>query len=306
MEIKKFRCKVCGYIHEGTEPPAECPVCKAPASEFEEVTSASSSAPQRKGINTGSNGYTMIYMIVIIVIVSLLLSITSGVLKGRQTENVKLDKKKQILSSLPAVDFSADAAKAFESAIVKYVMLDAEGNVVKELDPVADFDYAVSEGAEYPMYVAEVDGETKYILPMNGAGLWGAIWGYIAVNEDRNTVYGVYFSHASETPGLGAEIVTPAFRDPFVGKHLLNGEGKFVSIAVMKTGQTAEGQDQVDAISGGTITSNGVATMLASSLGNYKAFLEGAKGCAAKPAAADVATAGVTDTAMVEPENIGE
>lgn len=300
METKRFKCKVCGYIHEGTEPPAECPVCKAPASEFEELK-----PEKKKGFSTNSNGYTLIYMIVIIVVVSLLLSITSGVLKGRQMDNVKLDKKKQILSSLPAIDFSADAAKAFEETITKYVILDAQGNIVKELDPVKDFDYTVAE-AEYPMYVANVNGATKYILPMNGAGLWGALWGYIAIEEDRNTVYGVYFSHASETPGLGAEIVTPKFRDPFVGKHLLNAEGKFVSIAVMKTGQTADGQEQVDAISGGTITSNGVATMLSSSLGNYKTFLENAKQCAASPAAADVSAAGVADTAMVEPENIGE
>ena len=268
METKKFKCKVCGYIHEGNEAPAECPQCKAPASEFEEIAS------KKKGLNTSSNSYTMIYMIVIIVIVSLLLSIVSGVLKGRQMENVKLDKKKQILSSLPAVDFTADAAATFEQTIVKYVMLDADGKVVKELDPVADFDYKVNAKAEYPMYVAEVEGATKYILPMNGAGLWGAIWGYIALDEDYNTVHGVYFSHASETPGLGGEIVTPAFRDPFVGKHLLNADGKFASIAVMKVGQRADGQDQVDAISGGTITSKGVETMLKSSLGAYAAFLE--------------------------------
>lgn len=217
-------------------------------------------------------------------------------------ENVKLDKKKQILSSLPTVDFSADAAATYAQTVVKYIILDAQGNVVKELDPVEDFDYKPVEDVEFPMYVATVEGATKYIMPMNGAGLWGAIWGYMAVNDDRNTVYGVYFSHASETPGLGAEIATPIFQDPFVGKHLLNADGQFVSIAVMKTGQKAEGQEQVDAISGGTITSNGVATMLSTSLGNYKAFLEGAK----QSAAAGVSAENAADTAMVEPENIGE
>lgn len=301
METKKFKCKVCGYIHEGSAAPAECPVCKAPASEFEEII------PKKKGFNTGSNSYTMIYMVVIIVIVSLLLSITSGVLKGRQNENVKLDKKKQILSSLPAVDFQNDAAKTFAETIVKYVMLDADGNIVKELDAVKDFDYKIADG-EYPVYIAAVDGATKYILPMTGAGLWGAIWGYIALDDDRNTVYGVYFSHASETPGLGAEIVTPKFRDPFVGKHMLDATGKFVSIAVMKTGQKADGMEQVDAISGGTITSKGVETMLASSIGHYKAFLESA---AAEPAAGEETAiedtaAGESGNNMVEPENIGE
>lgn len=296
METKKWKCKVCGYIHEGDKAPAECPLCKAPASEFEEVKAA------KKGLNTSSNSYTMIYMIVIIVIVSLLLSIISGALKGRQMDNVKLDKKKQILSSLPAVDFSADAAAAYEQTIAKYLILDAKGNQVKDLNPVADFDYKPVEGEEFPIYVAMIDGQKKYIMPVNGAGLWGAIWGYVAVNEDRNTIYGVYFSHASETPGLGAEIVTPGFRDPFIGKHLLR-DGKFASIAVMKSGQTADGMDQVDAISGGTITSKGVETMLATTLANYSAFLEQAATAAAEPAAEVVAPA---ENSMVEPENIGE
>lgn len=268
METKKFKCKVCGYIHEGNEAPAECPVCKAPASEFEEIKS------KKKGLDTGSNSYTMTYMVVIIVIVSLLLSITSGVLKGRQDENVKLDKKKQILSSLPAIDLTkGDAATIYAETVKDFYMLDSEGNIVKELDPVEDFSYKPEEG-EYPLYIADVDGNAKVILPVNGAGLWGAIWGYVALDEDRNTVNGVYFSHASETPGLGAEIVTPKFRNPFVGKHLLNADHQFVSIAVMKAGQTAEGMEQVDAISGGTITSKGVETMLLTGLGNYKAFLE--------------------------------
>lgn len=225
-------------------------------------------------MNTNKNSYTLVYMVVIIVIVSLLLSITSGVLKSRQTENVKLDKKKQILSSLPAIDLAnGDAAQLYEATIEEFNMLDAEGNVVRKLNPVDDFDYKPAEG-EFPIYVANVEGTTKYILPMNGAGLWGAIWGYVALNDDRNTVNGIFFSHASETPGLGAEIVTPKFRDPFIGKHLLDANGKFVSIAVMKAGQKSEDMEQVDAISGGTITSKGVETMLQSSLGNYTAFLE--------------------------------
>lgn len=268
METKKFKCKVCGYIHEGNAAPAECPVCKAPASEFEEIVS------KKKGFNTSSNSYTMIYMVVIIVIVSLLLSITSGVLKSRQDENVKLDTKKQILSSLPAINLeNGDAAQLYEATIKEFWMLDAEGEAVKRLNPIDDFDYEPAED-EYPLYVADIDGETKYIYPVNGAGLWGAIWGYVALNDDNNTVYGVYFSHASETPGLGAEIVTPKFRNQFVGKHMLDANGEFASIAVMKAGQKADGKEQVDAISGGTITSKGVETMLMSSLIHYAPFLK--------------------------------
>ena len=230
-------------------------------------------------------------MVVIITIVSLLLSITSGSLKSFQEDNVRLDTKKQILNSLPGVELGEDAAATYAATIKEYNMLDAEGNVVKKLDPVADFDIKAAEG-EFPMYVAEVNGETKYILPMNGAGLWGAIWGYMALNDDRNTVFGVFFNHAGETPGLGAEIVTENFRNPFIGKHLLNANNEFVSIAIEKAGTKVEGRDQVDAISGGTITSKGVETMLSTSLGNYEKFL-------AAPAA--IVVEEVADSVIVEP-----
>ena len=93
------------------------------------------------------------------------------------------------------------------------------------------------------------------------------------MNDDKNTVYGVYFSHASETPGLGANIVAPKFRDQFVGKEVMKN-GTFASIAVMKAGQMADEQDQVDAISGGTITSKGVESMLKNCIGNYITFLK--------------------------------
>ena len=229
-------------------------------------------------------------MVVIITIVSLLLSITSGSLRSFQEDNVRLDTKKQILNSLPGIELGEDAAATYAATIKEYNMLDAEGNVVKSLDPVADFDIKAEEG-QFPMYVAEVNGETKYILPMNGAGLWGAIWGYMALNDDRNTVFGVFFNHAGETPGLGAEIVTEKFRNPFIGKELLKN-GKFASIAIEKAGTKVEGRDQVDAISGGTITSKGVEAMIATSLSSYEKFLT---------APAAIVVEEVADSVIVEP-----
>ena len=95
MATKKFRCKVCGYIHEGDKAPDVCPVCQAPASEFEEITEPGE-GKKKKGVNTNGNSYTLIYMTVIIVIVSLLLSVVSGILKERQNKNVRLDTMKQI------------------------------------------------------------------------------------------------------------------------------------------------------------------------------------------------------------------
>jgi Na+-transporting NADH:ubiquinone oxidoreductase subunit C len=208
-------------------------------------------------------------MVVIIAIVALVLSLTSGALKPLQNANVELDRKKQILSSLPTVDLkNANIEKIYSQYIKNFVLLNKNGETVKEN---VDFKYEPTKD-ELPLYIAEVDGQTKYIVPLNGAGLWGAIWGYIALNDDKNTVYGVYFSHASETPGLGSNIVEKSFRQPFEGKHILNADGAFVSIAVEKKGQKANGKEQVDAISGGTITSKGVEAMLENSMKAYKDF----------------------------------
>ncbi len=275
--MKKFRCKICGYVHEGDAAPDACPLCKAPASEFVELTEEGAPAPNaKKRLNKNSNVYTLIYMVVMVAIVSLLLSITSGSLKETQNKNVKLDKMKQILSSTPegetALMNGADAQELFASTIKEYIILDAEGNLLDSKDPVADFDYKPAEG-EYPVYVADVEGAKKYIIPMNGAGLWGAIWGYVALNDDRNTIHGIFFAHASETAGLGSEIVANKFRDPFQGKKILDAQDEFMSIYIAKTGQKSPtGQEQVDNISGATVTCKGVEAMIESSLKNYAVF----------------------------------
>lgn len=231
-------------------------------------------------MNTNKNSYTLIYAVVMVVVVALLLALVSSGLKDIQNNNVKLDKKKQILSSLNIQLDGLDANTLYEQHIVKELVLNIKGEVVSEKMGEAFVIDVIKENAkaeaerQLPLYVAEVDGQTKYIITMRGAGLWGPIWGYIALNDDKNTVFGTYFSHASETPGLGAEIALPAFQNKFVGKHILNDARDFVSIAVMKPGQTAEGQDYVDGISGGTITSKGVEAMLLKSIGQYEAYLK--------------------------------
>jgi len=139
-------------------------------------------------------------------------------------------------------------------------------------DPAFSTELGSDDLQGLPVYEAQV-GETKvYVLPMRGAGLWGPIWGYLAVEADGSTVYGSEFGHASETPGLGAEIVEPAFRSQFSGKELIK-ENEFRSIAVVKPGQRVASRDYVDGISGGTITSKGVDAMLLNSIGDYEKFL---------------------------------
>lgn len=235
-------------------------------------------------MDTNKNSYTIIYAAVMVIVVALLLALVSSGLKETQTTNVKLDKKKQILSALQINLEDQDAAALYDQYIVKELVVNTKAEILSEVRGQAfDIDVVKEtakqlEDRKLPVYVAQMEGQTKYIIPLRGAGLWGPIWGYVALNDDKNTVFGTYFSHASETPGLGAEIALPKFQQQFVGKHILNDRNEFVSIAVMKAGQNSDTQEQVDAISGGTITSKGVEAMLLNSIGQYEAFLNKSNG----------------------------
>lgn len=218
-----------------------------------------------KGFSTNSNTYTIVYAVVMVVIVAFLLAFAHSALGPTQEENVRLDTKKQILSALNINEFT-DAQATFSKNVVK--ILDNNG---AEKCAVADFDVTGSDKNDV-IYQCSVDGATKYVIPMNGNGLWGAIWGYIALDENKSTVYGIYFNHASETAGLGAEIVKPAFCNQFKNKNIQR-DGVLTSIAVVKKGQVAEGKDYVDGISGGTITSSAVSVMVETSLKKFEGFL---------------------------------
>lgn len=220
-------------------------------------------------MNKNSNVYTIIYASVMVIIVAFLLAFVSSSLKDRQDKNVELDKMKQILSSL---NVSADEMSDPEAAYAKYVkadqLLDMDGNVIAENGGFAIESKKIAE--ELPLYVCDVNGETKYVAPLYGAGLWGPIWGYISFNADKKTVFGTYFSHEGETPGLGAEITTPAFQSRFEGKTLQ--ENGNVKISVVKNGKVSDASCEVDGITGGTITSKGVNAMLHDCLSKYANF----------------------------------
>lgn len=231
-------------------------------------------------MNTNSNSYTMIFATIMVVIVALVLAFVSGSLKEKQTGNVELDKKKQILTSLNIDTKDQDVNAIYNQYIVEEIVINANAEVIDNPKTEA-FNIVIKkelaqklEDRELPLYIANVDGKTKYVISLFGAGLWGPIWGYVALDEDKNTIFGTYFSHASETPGLGAEIVYPAFQQQFTGKKILNDKQEFVSVAIMKPGQTTDEQDYVDGISGGTITSKGVEAMLMNCIGQYEKYLQ--------------------------------
>ena len=229
-------------------------------------------------MNRENSGYTIIYAAVMVIIVALGLAFTHQALSDRQTANVNIDKMQQILRSLNINASAAEAQQVYDELVQNAYLITPDGVKVEGSEGTTPDDPAFStelddeSAAGLPVYEAEVDGSLKYIIPMQGAGLWGPIWGYLAVEGDGSTVYGSEFGHASETPGLGAEIVTPTFRKQFIGKELFK-EGNFVSVAVVKPGRSAANRDYVDGISGGTITSQGVDKMLLNSVGEYKSFL---------------------------------
>ncbi|MBO5665412.1 MAG: NADH:ubiquinone reductase (Na(+)-transporting) subunit C [Bacteroidaceae bacterium] len=245
-------------------------------------------------MDTNSDVYAVLYSAVVVVIVAFLLAGVSSALKPMQDANVELDKKKQILASLNERNL-ADAAATYDALIVADPIVDAQGNVVAENGGFEVANDAVSED-NLPLYIAEIDGATKYILPMTGNGLWGGIWGYLALNDDCNTIYGVYFSHASETPGLGAEIAGDKFQGRFPGKKVY-GENGEVGLSVLK--KSADAEFHVDAVSGATITCNGVDAMLKLKLSPYYKYLNSLT--KSVPASVVVPAEPVATDANVEP-----
>lgn len=222
-------------------------------------------------MNTNSNSYTIIYASVLVIIVAFLLAFVNSSLRELQGKNVELDTKKQILSALNVRD--VEDVDAEYNKYVKADMLMQEDGSLKENEGkfATSYEKEVKENHRLHVFVCEVDRNVKYVIPVYGTGLWGAIWGYVALNADKNTVYGTYFSHASETPGLGAEIASEPFQNEFKDKNVMDGES--IGLSVVKNGKVVNAEYQVDGISGGTITSVAVDQMLKNCMGQYTEFL---------------------------------
>ena len=230
-------------------------------------------------MKTNSNSYTIIYSVIIVVIVAFLLAFVSQALKPMQDANVALDKKKQILNSLNIRDLNdAQADAKYKEVIVADRVIDEKGKVLLPGTTGGEnagfkLDSKDYKEGKLTLYICRVNGETKYVIPVYGMGLWGPISGYIALNADKSTVYGVYFNHESETAGLGAEIKdNKAWQEKFQGKKLFkNGDDKAIALSVEK--KVEDPTTQVDAVTGATLTSNGVRDMLHEALGKYLVFI---------------------------------
>lgn len=225
-----------------------------------------------------SNTYTVIYIIVMVLVVGTALAFTSLSLRDRQQANANADRMRQILASARITAPADSVLQVFASRITATPVYNSQGKMTGDdafsVDVAAQSRLPESE-RQLPVFVCQAaDNTTKYILPLYGAGLWGPIWGYIAFDSDGSTIYGAYFAHQGETPGLGAEIEKPSFSSQFEGKTMFKGD-RFMPVTVVKKGQKpAGGEDYVDGVSGGTITSKGVAAMIDNCLVPYQAFLK--------------------------------
>lgn len=224
-----------------------------------------------------SSKYIFIFSIVMVVVVAVFLALAATLLQPRQNKNIEIDKKKSMLESIGIVAAPENTESLYDKHITNSFVLNSKGEEVEGVDA-----FTVDLRAEQrkpldqqnlPVFRAQsAEGEELIIIPLQGKGLWGPIWGYISLESDMNTIHGVTFDHKGETPGLGAEINTSEFEGMFEGKTLYEN-GKFVSIGVLKGGAREDDPHNVDAISGGTITSKGLEKMLLDGIMKYNDYL---------------------------------
>ncbi|MBN1355733.1 NADH:ubiquinone reductase (Na(+)-transporting) subunit C [bacterium] len=228
-----------------------------------------------------SNRYTMIFALVVCVSCSVLLAIAAESLKPSIQQNMRFDVQRNILKAMGLLKNVPDAGRPEIETIyrerIEEKVVDAQGNIVTgkkpaDLDPRTDTEL-------YPVYVNTVnDRVTAYCFPVSGKGLWSTIYGYIALENDGETVKGITFYKHGETPGLGGEIEKEWFTENFEGKKLFDPEGKFTPLMVAK-GRVNEFLPQekknhmVDGISGATLTGRGINIFLEKDIEKYLPFL---------------------------------
>ncbi len=244
-------------------------------------------------MDRSSNAYTFIFAIIMVIVVGAVLAFTSISLKEKQNANVKQEKMQNILYTVGVdsieqngelVPLSRPLAEAnFKKFITKQVALNNKGEVVENGDEAFETDLELAKEAgkpeneqKFPLYEAEVDGEKYYIIPLRGTGLWDAIWGYISLKDDVNTVKGVVFDHKGETTGLGGEITKAWFQERFADEKIFDSSGNLVGVSVVKGygGGNNKDDNAVDAISGATITGDGVTKMISKRLKYYLPYFK--------------------------------
>ena len=238
-------------------------------------------------MNTNGNTYTVIYSTVLVILVAAILAFVAMSLQDKQNENIKIETITKVLSAAAqsdealTIDETTDVLAMYAEKITDAFNVDGLGNVKEHLNmgkenvrdikvpstadlkkqndilkKIADAKDEASKAAlleslDLPVFVFDINGRTVTVIPCYGAGLWGPIWGYIALAEDGKTIVGAIFDHKGETPGLGAKIAEAPFYTSFQGKAFGTGEKVFA----VEKGKHEDDPTCVDAISGATITS---------------------------------------------------
>ena len=229
-------------------------------------------------MDRNSNTYTFVFAVVMVTVVAAALAFTATTLKPLQAENVRQEKMQNILSTIGINISRKEASEQFSEFVKQELALNADGTINEDVDAfkielMKETKKSKDEQA-FPLYIAEKEGKKFYVIPLFGAGLWKEIWGYVALDQDKNTIVGASFDHAGETAGLGAEINQSWYEDQYIGKTIMDDNNNFVSVQAVKSSATADPMHSVDAISGGTITSDGVSNMLEERLGNYLPYFK--------------------------------
>ena len=230
-----------------------------------------------------SNLYTFLFATLMVLVVATVLAYTSQSLKGLQDENIRKEKMQNILSTIGINVTRDESEQLYKKYIIEELALKIDGSVNSKINPFSDIVLAKEIKKDYkdqhfPLYIAEIDSEKYYIIELRGVGLWDAIWGYMSLKNDLKTIKGVSFDHKGETAGLGAEITKDWFKERFVDEKVFNDMGKLTGITVLKGNNDPNNQDkedhEVDAISGSTITGDGVTNMIKERLNNYLPYFE--------------------------------
>jgi Na+-transporting NADH:ubiquinone oxidoreductase subunit C len=235
---------------------------------------------EKKVKRTNSNSYTFIFAIILVIVVGTILAYAATALQPLRDENVRKEKMQNILATV-GIETSRDGSEALYNQYVKEAYaLDENGEAIGsadafKIDLAKELKKPASKQA-YPIYIAEIEGEKYYIVPLRGKGLWDAIWGYIALKDDMNTIEGAVFDHKGETPGLGGEITQDWFRKRFTGEKIYDSNDNLVGVSVVKgrPDPTDKSDNKVDAISGATITGNGVSAMISERLQHYLPYFK--------------------------------
>ncbi|GAA4108526.1 Na(+)-translocating NADH-quinone reductase subunit C [Aquimarina addita] len=245
-------------------------------------------------INTDKNSYTIIFAIVMVLVVGSLLAGTASMLDKDIKANKRTEKQQNILFAMGVTDpedpnefVSAEEAEELFTKYFGEEQYIITGNTATKTTDAFDVEVKkendkVKQDPSYerklPLFIGKKDGQEYYVVPMRGNGLWDAIWGYVSLDKEFETVKGAFFDHKGETPGLGANIKEAYFRDDFIGERILDASGNYKGITVKKGNadpkNTRKDDNAVDAMAGATITGDGVTAMVKNGIRMYQPYFK--------------------------------